>query len=321
MTTPRLSEEASGVYIISVTPFTADGALDFDSVDTLVEFYLEKGVSGITILGMMGEAPKLSGEESAKFVDHYMGRVDGRVPVVVGTSSAGLGNLVEFSRTVMDAGAAGVMVAPTPGLATEARLFGYFEQVFNALGPDIPVCYQDYPQSTGVHISVATFNRMVEAFEQLVMFKHEDCPGLGKLTSLRESAAEAGLRRVSVLVGNGGLYLPQEMARGADGAMTGFASPEMLVQVVRLMQAGEADRAEDLFDTYLPIVRHEQQPGFGLAVRKEVLRRRGAISSAAVRAPGPQLAARDREELTRLMDRVARRVSALDVGAAALTGS
>lgn len=321
MTAPRLSEKASGVYIISVTPFRCDGALDFDSVDSLVEFYLEKGVSGITILGMMGEAPKLSGAEAANFVEHYMKRVAGRVPVVVGASSAGLGNLVELSQRAMDAGAAGVMVAPTPGLATEARLFGYFEQVCNALGADIPVCYQDYPQSTGVHISVATFNRMVEAFEQLVMFKHEDCPGLGKLTALRESAAEAGLRRVSVLVGNGGLYLPQEMARGADGAMTGFAYPEMLVEVVRLMQAGEDDRAEDLFDAYLPIVRHEQQPGFGLAVRKEVLRRRGAIGSAAVRAPGPQLAARDREELTRLMDRVARRVSALDAGAAALAGS
>ena len=318
MTAPRLSEKANGVYVISVTPFSADGALDFDSVDTLVEFYLEKGVSGITILGMMGEAPKLSGAESATFVEHYMKRVAGRVPVVVGASSAGLGNLVELSRAAMDAGAAGVMVAPTPGLATEARLFGYFEQVFAALGADIPVCYQDYPQSTGVHISVATFNRMVETFEQLVMFKHEDCPGLGKLTSLRESAAEAGLRRVSVLVGNGGLYLPQEMARGADGAMTGFAYPEMLVEVVRLTQAGEEDRAEDLFDAYLPIVRHEQQPGFGLAVRKEVLRRRGAIRSASVRAPGPQLGERDREELTRLMERVARNVTALDVGATAL---
>ncbi len=317
MTAPRLSEEASGVYVISVTPFTDDGALDFDSVDTLVEFYLEKGVSGITILGMMGEAPKLSGAESAQFVEYYIKRVAGRVPVVVGVSSAGLGNLVELARTAMDAGAAGIMAAPAPGLATEARLFGYFEQVFNALGPDIPVCYQDYPQSTGVHISVATFNRMVEAFEQLVMFKHEDCPGLGKLTALRESAAGAGLRRVSVLVGNGGLYLPQEMARGADGAMTGFAWPEMLVEVVRLMQAGEDDRAEDLFDAYLPIVRHEQQPGFGLAVRKEVLRRRGAIRSAGVRAPGPRLGKRDREELTRLMDRVARNVAALDIGATA----
>ena len=168
------------------------------------------------------------------------------------------------------------------------------------------VCYQDYPQSTGVHISVDCFNRLVDDFAQLVMFKHEDCPGLAKLSALR--ASEAGRRRVSVLVGNGGLYLPQELARGADGAMTGFAYPEMLVQVVALYKAGEVDRAEDLFDAYLPMVRYEQQPGFGLAVRKETLYRRGAIACPATRAPGPSLSPTDLNELDRLMTRLETRL-------------
>jgi 4-hydroxy-tetrahydrodipicolinate synthase len=307
----RLDETASGVYIISATPFTDNGGLDLDSADRLVEFYIEKGVTGITILGMMGEAPKLAPEESEQFLARVLGRVDGRVPVIVGVSNAGLDNLVRLARSSMDQGAAGVMVAPVANLGTDEKVYNYFTQVFSALGPGIPVCYQDYPFSTKSEISVSLFNRLVKEYSQLVMLKHEEWPGLGKLSQVRRSAAEQGLRRGSVLVGNGGLYLPQELARGADGAMTGFAYPEMLVDVVRLHRAGDADRAEDIFDAYLPLVRHEQQPGFGLALRKEILHRRGVIASPVVRAPGPKLNATDHQELTRLIARVERNLKAL----------
>jgi 4-hydroxy-tetrahydrodipicolinate synthase len=102
--------------------------------------------------------------------------------------------------------------------------------------------------------------------------------------------------------------VPQELARGADGIMTGFAYPEMLVSVFALFTAGRSHEAEDLFDVYLPLVRHEQQPGFGLAVRKEILRRRGAIGSAAVRTPGPRLDADDVAELDRLLSRLKTRL-------------
>ena len=103
--------------------------------------------------------------------------------------------------------------------------------------------------------------------------------------------------------------MPQELARGADGIMTGFAYPEMLVSVSALFAAGRSDEAEDLFDVYLPLVRHEQQPGFGLALRKEILRRRGAIRSAAVRPPpGPRLDAHDLTELDRLLSRLETRL-------------
>jgi len=307
----RLDETASGVYIISATPFSDDGALDLDSADRLVDFYIEKGVTGLTILGMMGEAPKLAPDESEQFLARVLRRVDNRVPVIVGVSNAGLGNLIRLARISMDRGAAGVMVAPLANLGTEEKIYNYFAQVFEALGPDVPVCYQDYPFATKSEISVPLFNRLVADFSQLVMLKHEEWPGLGKLSQVRRTASEQGLRRVSVLVGNGGLYLPQELARGADGAMTGFAYPEMLVEVVRLHRNGNADRAEDLFDAYLPLVRHEQQPGFGLALRKEILHRRGVIASPTVRAPGPKLNATDHDELTRLIARVERNAKAL----------
>ena len=153
------------------------------------------------------------------------------------------------------------------------------------------------------------FERLVDDFQQLVMLKHEDCPGLAKLTRVREGEKKPGRRRVSILVGNGGLYLPQELRRGADGAMTGFAWPEMLVQVCELSPPGKTEEAEDLFDLYLPLVRHEQQPGIGLALRKEVLFRRGAIKSPRQRAPGI-VAHRDRPRRARRPDRPPRRAPA-----------
>jgi 4-hydroxy-tetrahydrodipicolinate synthase len=311
MTAHKLDETASGVYIISATPFTEAGDVDLDSTDRLVDFYLEKNVTGITILGMMGEAQKMSPVESESFLMRVMQRTAGRVPVVVGVSNAGLDNLERLAKFSMEAGAAGVMVAPLAGMGTGEKIYNYFARVFEVLGDDIPVCYQDYPFATRTEISVGTFNRLVADFDQLVMLKHEECPGLNKLSRVRETAEAQGLRRVSILCGNGGLYLPQELARGADGAMTGFAYPEMLVEVVALHRAGERDRAEDLFDAYLPLTRHEQQPGFGLALRKEVLHRRGIIASPTVRAPGPRLNRTDKEELTRLISRVEKNLEAL----------
>jgi len=311
MTSARLDESASGVFIISATPFTDAGELDLDSADRLVDFYVDKGVSGITVLGVMGEAPKLAPEEAERFLGRVLKRVDQRLPVIVGVSNPGLDNLLRLAQRSMDEGAAGVMVAPPPGLGTEEKLYDYMRQVFEALGDGVPVCYQDYPFLTRTETSVALFNRLVREFETLVMLKHEEWPGLKKLSRVRESQQSEGVRRVSVLCGNGGLYLPQELARGADGAMTGFAYPEMLVDVVRLFREGRADDAEDLFDAYLPLVRHEQQPGFGLALRKEVLHRRGVIASPRVRAPGPSLGPVDHKELTRLIWRVETKLKAL----------
>jgi 4-hydroxy-tetrahydrodipicolinate synthase len=141
------------------------------------------------------------------------------------------------------------------------------------------------------------------------MFKHEDWPGLKKLQQIRRACDGHSRRRISILCGNGGLYLPQELHRGADGAMTGFAYPEMLVEVCDAFFDGRSEDAEDVFDIYLPLVRHEQQIGVGLAIRKEILRRRGAIRSAAVRVPGPRLDKDDLEELERLIRRLERRLS------------
>lgn len=305
MSQNKIDETTRGVYIISPTPFTEDGQVDLASTDTLLDFYDQKGVTGITILGVLGEAGKLTPEESSLFLDHVMKRVDGTKPIVVGATNPGTDNLVRFANRAMEKGAAGLMIAPLPGLKTDDQVYAYWEAVLSRLGPDIPVCYQDYPQTTQVVTSVSVLNRLIDDFPNFVMLKHEEGSGLSKITKLRERSDAGKGRRVSILVGNGGLYLPQELRRGVDGAMTGFAYPEMLVEVVNRFHAGEVEAAEDLFDIYLPILRHEQQLGFGLAVRKEILRRRGAIACSATRHPGPKMTARDHQELDELMARLA----------------
>lgn len=306
----KLTESARGVFVIAATPFDENGDLDLDSTNRLVDFYLSHGVSGLTILGMMGEAQKLSPAESSALLRCVLARAAGRVPVVVGVSSPGTRSLVSLAREAMDAGAAAVMVAPLPTQRTDEQVINYYQSICAALGPDTPVVMQDFPLATGVHISVRTIEAIVEQCPTVVMLKHEDWPGLAKISRLRRGAADGG-RRISILVGNGGLHLPQELMRGADGAMTGFVYPEMLVQVCSEFAAGRSDAAEDIYDAYLPLLRHEVQPGLGLALRKEVLRRRGAIACAHVRAPGPRLDADDHRDLDRLLARLARRLAHL----------
>ncbi len=304
----RLTEDAAGVYVIAVTPFLPDGAVDHASIDRMVDFYLEAGATGLTILGMMGEAPKLTPEESLAVVRQVLERVAGRVPVVVGVSAPGFAQIAALSAAAMEAGAAGVMIAPPGSLRTDDQIVAYYRQAVEFIG-DTPFVLQDFPLVTGVQMSVPVIARIVEELPSCVCLKHEDWPGLDKIGALR---AEGRLnRRISILCGNGGVFLPEEMGRGADGAMTGFAFPEMMVDVVRHMQAGEKARAHDLFDAYLPLARYEQQPGQGLAVRKYVLARRGVIGHDTLRRPGAGLNPATRAEVDWLLDRQERRLKEL----------
>lgn len=309
-----LDESAKGVYIISATPFTDNGELDLDSTDRLIDFYLEHGVDGITILGVLGEAQKLSPAESATFAERVLKRVDGKVQIIVGASSPGNRNLKVFASKMMDLGAAGVMVSPIPGLKNDEQIENYFSGVVRDLGDRIPVVLQDYPQLTGVFMSPSLINRMFAQWSSLKVLKHEESPGLRKISKMRAAEAKGERRRISILVGNSGIHLPQELRRGADGANTGIAYPEMLVEVCRRFFAGDAEGAEDLYDIYLPIVRHEQQAGIGLAIRKEIFRRRGVIKSAHLRAPGPVLDADDHKELDGLMARLDRKLKERGLG-------
>ncbi|MFZ4710331.1 MAG: dihydrodipicolinate synthase family protein, partial [Zwartia sp.] len=289
------------------------GELDLPSTDRMVDFCLERGVTGLTILGIMGEATKLTAEESRLFVRQVLARVQGKVPVVVGASAPGFAPMGELTKSVMDMGAAGVMVAPPATVRTDDQISSYFEMVNETLGPDVPWVLQDHPVSTTVQMSTAVVLKILKNSPRCVMLKHEDWPGLAKLSAICAAMQKGELRKISILTGNGGgLFLPEELVRGANGAMTGFAYPEMMVDVCAAYAAGQVERAFDIFDAYLPLAKYEQQGGIGLAVRKHILAERGAIASAAIRKPGPKLSALDIADIKRLTARQEKKLSALN---------
>ncbi len=297
---------ASGVYVIAATPFHDDGRIDEKSTDSMVDFYRACGADGLTILGVMGEAPKLAAEESVAISKQIIRRAGPSMPVIVGVSAPGFAAMRSLARTVMDAGAAGVMIAPPNTLRTDDQIIGYYKQAVDAIGDDVPFCIQDFPITFSVVMSPKVIRSIIQELPSCVMLKHEDWPGLEKISTLRGFEADGSMRHVSILCGNGGLFLDFECERGADGAMTGYAFPDMLVDVVRLQKAGKRDAAHDLFDAHLPLIRYEQQPGAGLAVRKYLLKKRGVIASEAQRKPSAPLSAKARAEVDYLFDRLSK---------------
>ncbi|MCB1546930.1 MAG: dihydrodipicolinate synthase family protein [Hyphomicrobiaceae bacterium] len=313
--TRLLDATARGVFPISLTPFHDDGTIDHASMDRLVDYFLSLGVPGLTLLGIMGEANKLTAEESLAFIQRAIRRIDGRAKVIVGTAHVSYAQFKSFSAAAMDAGASAVMVAPATGLRTEEHVHAFFDGLVSSIGDDVPIALQDYPQSSGVFLSVETLGRLFQAFPSIQMLKHEEGSAMRKITRLRAAEKRGAHRRVAIMVGNSGIHLPQELVRGVDGANTGVAFPEMLIEVCNRTFAGQAEAGEDLYDIFLPIVRHEWQPGIGLAIRKEIFRRRGLVASARARAPGPSLDADDHAELTRLLQRLHRRLDETGEGA------
>ena len=301
----KLDHTASGVYTIAVTPFDPKGNVDHASVDRMTDFYLACGVSGMTILGVMGEAPKLDGEEALALTRQVVTRAPG-LPVIVGVTAPGFAAMRALARGAMDLGAAGVMIAPPSSLRSDDLIVGYYRQAVEAIGDDIPFVVQDYPLTFQVVMTPKVIREIIRALPSCVMLKHEDWPGLEKIAALRSFQADGSMRPISILCGNGGLFLDFEMERGADGAMTGYAFPDMLVDVVRLSKSGQRQKAHDLFDAHLPLVRYEQQAGLGLAVRKYVLQKRGAIAFDSQRKPGGALSPAAKAEIDYLLQRLAR---------------
>jgi 4-hydroxy-tetrahydrodipicolinate synthase len=299
----KLDHTAKGVYAIAVTPFKPDGGIDTKSVDRMTDFYLSCGVSGLTILGIMGEAPKLDAAEALALSNRVVRRAN--VPVIVGVSAPGFAAMRSLARGVMDAGAAAVMIATPASLRTDDQIINYYAQAVAAIGTDIPFVIQDYPLLLTVVMTPNVIRKIVMDNPSCVMLKHEDWPGLEKISSLRGFQRDGSLRPLSILTGNGGLFLDFEMERGADGAMTGYAFPDMLVDVVNLSQQGQRDAAHNLFDAHLPLIRYEQQQGTGLAVRKYVLQKRGAIAHDTQRAPAASLSATAKAEIDYLLTRLA----------------
>src|SRR6202011_5359496 len=281
------NSDVQGVYVIAPTPFHDDGRVDDASTDRMTDFFVDCGVTGITVLGQMGEAPKLEHQEALAFATRVIRRAS--VPVIVGVSAAGFAAMRTLSQAVIDAGATAVMIAPPPSLKTDDQIVTYYHQAAEAIGADVPFVIQDFPLTFSVVMTPAVIRRIVMENPSCTMLKHEDWPGLEKISTLRAFERDGSMRHISIFCGNGGIFLDFEVERGADGAMTGYCFPDMLVELVRHAAAGRRDAAHDLFDAHLPLIRYEQQPSIGLAVRKYVLMSRGVIASETQRRPAVTL--------------------------------
>ena len=292
----------TGVCTITLTPFTEGGDVDLESIDSLAGLYLDSGVYGLTILGIMGEAHKLSDAERSMVVGRYIEAARGRVPVVVGCSAVATKVTVERAREAETAGAAAIMVAPPNNVRNLDLVFEHYRRVAEAVS--VPVVVQDEPVNTGVVMPAPFIARVINEIEGCRYVKLEEAPTTIKITNLIEKIEDPD-KRAGIFGGLGGMYFYEELARGAVGIMTGFAYQEILVRTYELFSEGRGREAREYFFRYLPLVRFEAQLGVGgVGIRKEVFKMRGAISSSHVRFPAPALdeeTLRELEELVGLL--------------------
>jgi 4-hydroxy-tetrahydrodipicolinate synthase len=285
----------SGVYAILATAFADDGGIDFGGIDRLVDFELGAGVHGLTILGILGEAHKLTEDERRRIVEAIVKRVSGRIPVVVGTSAPATDLAIRYSRQAQDLGATALMVAPPTNLRNLDAVREYYRRVHDAT--TLPIVVQDEPVFSGIVMPANFLASITDALSRARAIKLEELPSPLKAGQVLAAAKQP----VAVFGGMGGVYFYEELLRGAVGTMTGFAFPEVLVEIAAAFTAGNRPGARDLFYRYLPIIRYEGQPVIGLAIRKEILRRRGVIASALIRHPGPTLDAGSSMELDEIL--------------------
>lgn len=290
--------QLKGVFSVLPTAFTQGGELDLDSLRRVVDLYLGAGIDGVTALGVTAEVGKLVAKERATVLDTIMKQVGGRVPVVVGATAEGLAPCIENTCNARSAGAAAVMVSP-PRMAklNSDAVVAHFSRLAEAV--DIDIVVQDYPPISGFVMEPALLARIAREVPSARNIKLENPPTPLKTKRILERCS--GIE-VGILGGLGGVFLLEELMAGAAGVMTGFACPEVLVKIVKLFQSGQVDEAAEIFYRYVPLMRFEFQEGIGMAIRKEVLRRRGAMADATVRAPGANLDDTTRAALDRQLN-------------------
>ncbi len=276
------SIDAKGVFTICPTPFDDALQVDTDSIRTLVDFLLETGVTGLAILGFLGELHKLSNDERRRVLETFVKHTNGRVPVWVGVRAHGIAGAIEQAREAQELGASAVFAAPLDN-ASDALLFDYYKAVAEAV--KIPVVIHDFPDSFGTEIRPEVVARLGRE-GGVHMIKMEEPPVGQKISRIRELVPDADM---AIFGGLGGVYFLEELQRGAVGTMTGFAFPEILVAIYERYASGDHAGAAAIFDRYCPLIRYEFQPKIGLALRKYVYQRRGAIKSHALRAPAMRI--------------------------------
>lgn len=290
----------AGIYPIVPTPFDEHGRLDTDSTRTLTEFMVRCGVDGLAVLGVMGEAERLTEAERDEVVRAVRRALPSDRALVVGAGAQGTDVARDACRRAADLGADALLLGP-PRVQQDSVLFEYYARISRTVS--VPIVVHDYPPATGVLLSPALLARLHTELEPVRYVKLEDAPTGPKMDRVRSLAGEG----FGIFGALGGLYALEELDRGAVGIMTGFAFPDLLVHLYRLHRDHRHGEAAELFFAILPLIRFEFQPGIGTALRKEILVRRGAIRSATVRHPGASADPVTLRHLDRILESLAAR--------------
>lgn len=266
---------APGVWGVVATPFQGSTLdVDLDSLSGLVEHYEAIGATGLTVLGVFGEAAALTAEERRQVLEIAVECTN--LPLVVGVTALATRPAIEEIRAAQSV--AGERLAAVMVQANSARpevVIAHLDAIHRATGAKVVL--QDYPLASGVSISTKALISVVTWCSFVIAVKAEAPP---TSVAIAELTAAVG---VSVFGGLGGQGLLDELMAGAAGAMTGFSYPEALIACVRAWQEDGYQAARDQLLPYLPLVNFEQQAKVALAIRKECLRERGLIRDAGVR--------------------------------------
>ena len=290
-----MPEPLAGAFVVTVTPFDDRRNQDEDSYRALVEYCSVAGVKGLTVLGESAERDLLSEEERQRILTMTFESVGGRLPIVVGTGSERLQSTVQSSVSAQDMGASAVMIPPPRRLKTglgvpnEDAIFDYFSSVGDAI--EIPIVIQDFPQTDRPKMSPALIGRLNREISNARYLKLEDPPTPLKLTRIREVAGDR-LRIFSALYGRDSFW---DLVHGAVGIMTSSPTPEYLVAMYEAYVAGDRKKAFNIYLNTLPLVYYCSE--LGLAVRKEILVKRGVIQTSRMKLPERELADSQKEEL------------------------
>lgn len=267
----------AGVWGVVATPFQGSTLdVDLDSLAELVEHYQNIGATGLTVLGVFGEAAALTPQERRDVLETVVESTT--LPLVVGVTALATRPAIEEVMAAQEV--AGPRLAAVMVQANSARadaVIAHLDAIHRATGAKVVL--QDYPLASGVSIPTPALGAVVNACEYVIAVKAEAPP---TSVAIAELSSAVG---VSIFGGLGGQGLLDELMAGASGAMTGFSYPEALIACVRAWQDGGYEAAERELQPYLPLINFEQQAKVALAIRKECLRERGLIKDAGVRAP------------------------------------
>lgn len=268
-----------GVLVVAQTPFTADDALDHDAHRAQMDWLFAHGAHGI-VIGMVSEVLRLTAAERDELTALTIEAVAGRGPVVASVGAEATRIAVGHARAAQDAGASALMAAP-PMLTVlpEDTLREYYAAIVEAV--DLPVIVQDASGYVGKPLSVAFQAGLWHRYGDRVQFKPEADPIGPQLTQLLE-ATGGGAR---IFDGTGGLHLVEAHRRGVVGTMPSGDLVWALRAVWDALEAGDAERADELAGPLTQIVALQTSLDSFVAIEKHLLVRQGVLPSAALRAP------------------------------------